>query len=29
VFMRDVGADDLRAIAREYWVAAIDRWSAP
>jgi hypothetical protein len=29
VFMRDVGADDLRAIAREYWVSAIDRWSAP
>jgi hypothetical protein len=29
VFMRDVGAKDVRAIAREYWVAAIERWNAP
>ena len=29
VFMRDVGADDIRAIAREYWVSTIERWTAP
>jgi len=29
VFMRDVDADDIHAIAREYWVSAIERWNAP
>lgn len=29
VYLRDVDADSLRQIAREYWVAAIERWSGP
>ncbi len=27
VLMKDVGPGDLRAIAREYWVDSIERWS--